>query len=80
ILSYAAYPSVKVLVNTKKTRFFETVYGFMVLPLTPGLNEIEIMPVRTGMANLFFFISLGLWTGIIFYLFFRKKIKKGKNA
>lgn len=82
VLSYSAYPTIKVLINQKEVEHYETLYGFIVVKLQPGLNQIEIIPTRTVSANLFFYLSLLLFfllISIILIILYTQRKKKGKS-
>jgi hypothetical protein len=76
ILSYTAYPTIKVYINDKETDYFETLYGMIVVKLQPGINSIQIIPTRTKLAKLFFYLPLSLFLliiGIFIFYFYKKK-------
>lgn len=78
VLSYAAYPTIRLLVDGKETPHSRTVYGYLVVKLAAGTHTIWILPGRTAAARFFFYLPLSLFVLILAYTvyYLRKKFKK----
>jgi hypothetical protein len=64
VLSYAAYPTLRVLINGKPARLFETVQGTIAIRLEAGLSRVSIRPARSRLASFFFWIPLAMFIAI----------------
>jgi hypothetical protein len=80
VLSYSAYPTIRLFVDGKAAKYWETAQGTICIPLEPGEHEIIIKAGRSGMALLCCSVSGFLFVLMMVYLFLvYRKNKKAKE-
>ena len=80
VLSYAAYPTLKIKINNKIVKPYETSYGFIVLSLEKGLSNIELLPARTFITKILVLLSFTVFILLLFLTVIIPKIKMKKEA